>query len=238
MMDRGPLPFSRLGLIDDPTPRPAAWNMALDEVLLDGLGVEPWLRIYRWERPAVSIGYFEPHGPAMANWPRRDLVRRWTGGGIVAHGEDLTFSLLVPRAARLAGLPAAESYRLIHSAVARALMETGRPLATLHDTDLPSRDDSSHACFENPVRHDLMFSGQKVAGGAQRRTRRGLLHQGSIQSPAGVGGSSLDAGALSAALPRAFGQVVETRVLTLAEIETANVLASSKYGSDAWRRRR
>lgn len=36
-------------------------------------------------------------------------------------------------------------------------------------------------CFEAPVMHDVVVAGRKAAGGAQRRTKRGLLHQGSIQ---------------------------------------------------------
>ena len=36
-------------------------------------------------------------------------------------------------------------------------------------------------CFANPVNHDVVGpDGLKVAGAGQRRTRRGLLHQGSV----------------------------------------------------------
>lgn len=237
MIEPSPLPFARLDLVDDPAPRAAALNMALDEVLLERISGAPLLRVYRWECPAVSFGYFEPVAPVMSRWPCHDLVRRWTGGGIVVHGEDLTFSLLVPRVLALATLPAAESYRLIHSAVASALAEAGMPAATLQDAAPAPGANASRACFENPVPHDLLLSGRKVAGGAQRRTRRGLLHQGSIQNAAGAGGVSLGRQtmrALSLTLPRAFSVSVEARVLHRAEIEAATALASAKYGSAEW----
>ena len=58
----------------------------------------PLLRVYRWERPAVSFGYFERWEPVREKYPEREAVRRWTGGGVVLHGEDFTYSMLIPRA--------------------------------------------------------------------------------------------------------------------------------------------
>jgi len=73
---------------------------------------------------------------------------------------------------------------LIHSALAVSLRKAG------HDIELVQADydvDSS-SCFEKPVAWDLIDRRrQKVAGAGQRRTRKGLLHQGSIMlaEPAG-----------------------------------------------------
>ena len=239
MTDRDALPFARLELIDDPAPRPAALNMALDEVLLEGIGVAPLLRIYRWERPAVSFGYFGCVEDAAREWPDREMVRRWTGGGIVAHGQDLTFSLLVPRSSPLAAMRPAESYRRIHAAVASALADAGHPGGVLQSAAPVGDADAPHACFKNPVRHDLLLADRKVAGGAQRRTRRGLLHQGSIQLA--VPGQRVPGAGnpepLAAFLPRAFGTVLEARGLAAGEIEAATALAATKYGNATWLRR-
>ena len=83
-------------LLDDEPPRPAALNMARDEVLLDGLAVAEnvsVLRVYRWERPAVSFGYFEPWAAVAAGFgDGRELVRRWTGGRIVEHGAAVAWT--------------------------------------------------------------------------------------------------------------------------------------------------
>ena len=97
-----------------------------------------------------------------------------------------------PRALPLATLPAAECYRLIHGAVACALaaigwqqIEAAGETGALPLDNHPSKGAGAapflKPCFANPVPFDLLAAGQKIAGGAQRRTRYGLLHQGSIQ---------------------------------------------------------
>ena len=229
------LPFTRLELIDDPTPRGGALNMAIDEALLGGLGSVPLLRIYRWARPAVSVGYFDAARPVADQWPGCEIVRRWTGGGVVEHGRDLTFSLLVPRPLPLAKLTAAESYRSIHLAMAAALERVGGPAATLHGVPPDHAAVLSRACFENPVTHDLLVGGEKIAGGAQRRTRRGLLHQGSIQG--GAMAQPAWSAALADALPGAFGVVIDRCPLSPAELAAAEALAAAKYATRAWLQR-
>ena len=229
------LPFTRLGLIDDPTPRGGALNMAIDETLLGGLDGEPLLRVYRWARPTVSMGYFDAAEPVLGQWPGHEVVRRWTGGGIVEHGHDLTFSLLVPRTLPLAALPAAESYRLIHLAVAAAMERIGGPASTLGIVPKESVGVPSRACFEHPVTHDLMIASRKAAGGAQRRTRRGLLHQGSIQTGNVVQPAWF--APLADALPGAFGLAIDRRSLSAVQLAAAASLAAAKYGTPTWLRR-
>src|SRR5688572_28350168 len=76
-------------------PGGAAWNMAMDEALLTAAKV-PVLRVYRWETPALSFGYFLSWQAAQEEGRGRVLIRRWTGGGLVEHGDDFTWSLIVP----------------------------------------------------------------------------------------------------------------------------------------------
>ena len=140
--------------------------MAIDEALLDAID-GPVLRVYRWARPAVSFGYFERWKPVQAAHPDREAVRRWTGGGVVLHGDDFTYSLLLPPG----GVPimegAAGSYKIIHHALCQALQDikiNAEPAPT-------SAEKLSQACFENPVRYDVLVDGRKVAGAAQRRAR-------------------------------------------------------------------
>ena len=224
------LPFRHLVLLDDPLPRLAAMNMAIDEVLLAGLESHPLLRLYRWIRPSVSIGCFDPMDPVARKWPRHDRVRRWTGGGVVEHGSDLTFSLLVPRPLLLASLPASESYRVIHGVLAVALSQTGI-IAGTHATASPMEHERGRPCFENAVPFDLLVADRKVAGGAQRRTRRGLLHQGSVQ---GRGLDPSELASLGNVLPHYFGQRLERRRLSIDEINAAERLVNTKYGAEAW----
>ncbi len=217
--------FDQLTEVLDPEPHDAALNMALDEVLL-GHATGPTLRIYHWARPAVSFGYFGKVAEVEEAWPGREMVRRWTGGGIVPHGEDVTYTLIVPRSCAFFRLGAEETYRVIHERIGALLAEQGSAVQLV----TASAAKVSDACFDNPTRYDLLGAGGKVAGAAQRRTRAGLLHQGSVQTvarPADFG----------AQLALAFAREVSARVWTKAELAEAQVLAAAKYAVEAWLRR-
>ncbi len=207
--------------VPDTEPHDAALNMALDETLLLAASA-PTLRIYRWARPAISFGYFGKWSDAHAAGPEREIVRRWTGGGIVRHGDDFTFSLIVPRTHPFFAASPRTSYRAIHECVADALEN-----ASLSAKVAPQ---ISGACFENPVENDVLIAGRKVAGGAQRRTKCGLLHQGSIRE---IG----DAARLSSALIRGFSARHSAVPLAREIVESAALLAREKYATAEWTRR-
>jgi lipoyl(octanoyl) transferase len=203
----------------DPEPNSAALNMALDEALLL-LSPTPVLRIYRWSMPAVSFGYFGRFAPVASAWPGREIVRRMTGGGVVPHSEDITYTITTPAAHPLARLTAKESYHEIHATVARWLAAHDLP-AQLAGS---STDRGNGVCFESPVEADVVVTGRKLAGAAQRRTREGLLVQGSIQ------GVPLE---WAADLPAAFA-CTTARIFTQEELELADRLAREKYSTEAW----
>ena len=83
-----------------------AWQMAIDEHLLDRALADPSagpsFRLYRWSRPTVSLGYHQrivpPHWRTLAAQGLIDLVRRPTGGRAVLHGQDLSYALIWPAA--------------------------------------------------------------------------------------------------------------------------------------------
>ncbi len=182
--------FPVLGVFHDETPHDAALNMAWDDALLRLAedGGEPLLRWYQWERPAVSIGYFQQAEPVRERYPGRDLVRRRTGGGTVLHGpaeeDGFTVTLAVPaKVARATGLAnLRESYCKIHRALAAALRKLGVEArmvsCSAHDGARPGE------CFAEPVSGDVSLpNGRKIAGAAQSRSRGSLLHQQIIQLP-------------------------------------------------------
>lgn len=155
---------------------PACANMAVDEALLRQV-LTPVLRIYGWKNPCVSIGYFQRSSVVE---PPTSFVRRYTGGGLVEHGRDLTYTLVLPASHPLAQAGTLPSYQAIHEAVAAALQAVG--LACRLATAQPKKDHAS--CFLKPVPADVLDAeGRKLAGAAQRRTRQGCLHQGSILLP-------------------------------------------------------
>ena len=217
--------IEKLHIIQDRTPRRAALNMAVDEVLLGEL-TAPGLRIYRWEKAAVSFGYFIRFSAVAGLAKGRELVRRMTGGGVVEHGEDLTYSLLLPASHPLAECPPRESYAAIHRAIADWMSRRGFSTALA-----PSAGGgAATVCFENPAEFDLMAGTQKVAGAAQRRTRNGLLHQGSVLFP---GITEDDRKSFAGAFSEERIEVALTAEI-LAKAET---LAAEKYALRAWTER-
>ena len=214
--------FDSVLLLVDPTPHPGALNMAIDELLLGNV-TEPLLRVYKWARPTVSFGYFEKCEHVRGLYPQWGHVRRWTGGGIVEHGADFTYSLIVPAKHPFLEWKTADSYEKIHVRVVQALRSCGFEPEVAPE-EAPK---ISQACFENPTRHDVLIGGKKVAGAAQRRCRHGLLHQGSIQVEA-LGAAFLKA--LVAELANSAGAYE----LDDSMHDAASELAANKYGSEHW----
>jgi lipoate-protein ligase A len=111
--------------------------------------------------------------------PLRPLVRRPTGGGLVPHDADWTYSLVFPPGHDWYSLSATDSYRRMHEWIQAAFARLDLP------TELAPacRKTRPGQCFQGHERFDLLCRGQKIAGAAQRRTRDGLLIQGSVQPP-------------------------------------------------------
>ena len=213
--------LDRLDFINGGMDRGAAFHMAVDEALLFTAS-HPTLRCYRWSRPAFTFGYFVP-------WSRvecfsGDRVRRWTGGGIVEHGQDLTYSFILPASALASA--AKQIYYSLHQAITELLCEDG------HSAEQSDADDetASDSCFEKAMVYDVKIGRMKVAGSAMRRNRQGVLLQGSIQNvqlKPGFGGR------FAGRLAKDF-QVVAVSSLT---IEAAARIAKERYGSLEWNRR-
>jgi lipoate-protein ligase A len=222
-------PIEKLWLLDErATPGEAAWNMAVDEALLT-LKTGAVLRLYRWERPAFSFGYFIPwREAASAAGPERELVRRWTGGGMVAHGDDFTWSLILPSSEPLSRQRPVESYISLHGVLARALQEAGIPV---EQAGSAAPVPAGGLCFRAPAPGDLLVEGRKIAGAGQRRGRHGLLHQGSVC------GVALPED-FSERLAAALGSKVSPFPREELPVEAVNGLVQSRYGAESWLRRR
>jgi lipoate-protein ligase A len=222
--------LGRLLLWRDPEARPGPENMAIDEVLLEHLGSDPLLRIYDWAGDWASLGYFQDLAEARRLFTGQGMhfVRRMTGGGIVDHRRDLTYSLLVPRGSDLAEGRGDESYRVIHAAVAEALRRSGLAARVLTE-DGPG---DSAACFEKGVAWDVAGEdGAKLAGAGQKRSRDGLLHQGSVLAPEARG-------ELGWRLPRTLAREAVEWSPDAGLLARARVLATEKYATAAWLERR
>jgi lipoate-protein ligase A len=155
--------------------------MAMDEALLEAMTrlQMPILRFYGWMEPAASFGYFQKFSEIERTTALRPLVRRPTGGGLVPHDADWTYSLAFPTNNEWYSLSAIESYRRAHAWIQMAFAALNIP------TELASccRKSDPGQCFAGYEKFDVLWRGKKIAGAAQRRNRLGLLIQGSVQPP-------------------------------------------------------
>jgi len=170
--------FPELDVWDDASRRSPAGQMAVDEALIRH-ATRPTLRLYEWAAPAATFGYSQRLQLIRPMAPGLPLVRRWTGGGLVIHGSDLTLAVVIPQGPQLPGGSAQEIYDRIHSALVPVLdgITGGVRMAGRQDRV------EGPACFASPAVGDVLAGGSKLCGGAIRRTKSGLLYQGSIQCP-------------------------------------------------------
>lgn len=221
--------LERLLLWFDPVNRPGPEAMAVDEWLLETIE-SPVLRVYGWLGDWGSIGYFGSLTEARRAFSGVDWVRRWTGGGTVDHRADWTYTLVVPTKEPLARLKGAESYRIIHAALADSLRDEGIPATLSSGAD----ETGALMCFENPVNHDLIDPcGRKLAGAGQRRTKHGLLHQGSVAAAGDAAASRARAERLAAGLAGDW-----RKSDFQPPQETIQALCQKRYAQDAWTQRR
>ncbi len=172
-------------LILHPTPARGAWNMAVDEAILEACGRGeslPTLRLYAWEPACLSLGYAQPVSDVdlerlQANgW---DLVRRPTGGRAVLHVDELTYAVIgPPDEPRLAG-SVLESYNRLAAALVDALRLLSLPVQVEEHAAAPSRNPNP-VCFEMPSTYEITVGGKKLVGSAQARRREGVLQHGSL----------------------------------------------------------
>jgi lipoyl(octanoyl) transferase len=163
-------------------PASGAWNMAVDEVLLESVrsGGAPTLRFYGWSSPCLSIGRNQP----ISGIDRDTLeelgiavVRRLTGGRAVLHDDELTYSVLLPVTAL--GSPR-ETYRRINDILKKGLARLDAGVSTQAGDVSPRPVSSDAPCFADPVRGEVLANGRKLIGSAQVRVGSHLLQHGSL----------------------------------------------------------
>jgi len=213
----------------------AAFNMAVDEALLLRAreSGKPVLRFYAWSEPAASFGYFQRYADVAKATPLRPLVRRPTGGGIVPHDRDWTYSVVLPPDHFWYQLKAIESYRRVHEWVRAAFNETGIPAELASEP----RREAVGQCFVGAEQFDVLAQNRKIAGAAQRRTRDGLLIQGSVQSPPGVKREAWEGRVCDIAAKNWQVSWLQWQLPPVVA-RAAEVLAANKYGTREHNERR
>ena len=184
-MDRA---VSVQGLVIVDPPRSGESNMAIDEAMLQN-ATPAWpvvLRVYRWDRPTLSIGHFQriedrDDLPDLSDLP---WVRRKTGGGAIVHDQELTYSILIPNRANFSVKGHNEElYRAVHLSFVEELQRQGwnARLAESCLCEATREKIPGHfLCFSRRSPVDLVIDNDKILGSAQRRSATGLLQHGSF----------------------------------------------------------
>jgi len=167
----------------------AARNMAVDEAILrsyvQGLA-PPTLRIYGWQRPALSIGYFQDpvRELDLAECKKRSIgfVRRITAGGIVFHAEELTYSIVCSHQHFRCSRSIENSFKRICSFIIRAYQALGLEAAFAIDQTevIKSLGGKTAFCSSGREKYDILINGRKIGGNAQRRFHNTIFQHGSI----------------------------------------------------------
>lgn len=251
-------------------PLDGAHNMAVDEALLSCFDPEisrPVFRIYGWEPPSLSLGRFQQAGEILDQDRIRaagiSVVRRITGGGVIYHADELTYSLVcaprhVPSAASIK-----ESFRVLTSFLMEFYRKLGlEPSYAVDSAGCPSPlGERSPFCFAGRETYDIIIENRKIGGNAQRRLKNVIFQHGSIpvvnraelgaaflrKPPPGIseGVTSLREqgvkecvdhlkGLMAAAFKETMpATLIESR-LTEEEERLAASLAEGKHSSDLW----
>ncbi len=162
--------------------------MQKDKNILESLHLEelPILHTYSFLGKAATYGHFlEPADFFDLDAVSRSglaLAKRPTGGGVIFHLWDLAFSVFIPSTHPAFSQNTLENYATINRPILYAVEEFMQKsgLTLTPDDGEALGVGCSHFCMAKPTKYDVLFEGKKVAGAAQRKTRSGFLHQGSI----------------------------------------------------------
>lgn len=259
-------------------PTDAAMNMAIDQALLESVdsGSDPCLRFYQWSGPTLSLGYFQSITDAQQyldgladkgivdDSEQVQIVRRASGGGAILHDHELTYSIALGNC-RIPGRSQTQLgasdwlYQSVHNAIAVCLGQFQCDAARFRDSEksrvLSSQTNAepSFLCFQRRTENDLITSGYKVLGSAQRRGRRSILQHGSLLIRASAFAPVLpgvqDLGgaipgrlqlisSLAECLSRSLGIALIDSELSDRELDRAEDLSKSRFGASDWTNRR
>ena len=166
-------------------PARGAWNMAVDESILESIhrgDSLPTLRLYSWTPACLSLGHAQPFADVdMARlralgW---DVVRRATGGRAILHTDELTYSVTGPAENPILAGSVLESYSRLAKALLRAVQDLSLPVE-MKEGKADESGKTNPVCFEVPSTYEITVNGKKLIGSAQARRKEGVLQHGSL----------------------------------------------------------
>jgi len=228
-------------LIIETPPLDVYGQMAADEALCETMPAPHLLRFYNWKGPGVTFGYSQRRGAvaealAAAGCTIQEVTRRPTGGGIVFHEADLTFSFIFPSPG--AFFEPGKTYDRLHRAIAAQYSRLGMSFGLLNEKNGDyAVNDPVMNCFAKPVNLDILYNGKKVLGGALRKFGGHMLYQASFQAPDARSKAASHRNVLIAALGGEFGLEWEVAEMPDEARAKTGAIAETKYRTRAWNER-
>jgi lipoate-protein ligase A len=229
------------GLIIETPPLDVYEQMAADEALCEALPAPYVLRFYNWKSPGVTFGYSQRRkavgeAVAAAGNAITAIVRRPTGGGVVFHETDLTFSFIFH--APGVYFEPGKTYERLHRSISAEYARLGIAFDLLNEkTKDYAVNDPVMNCFSKPVDKDILYNGKKVLGGALRKLGDYMLYQASFQAPDARTSAALHRNAIIKALGSEYGLEWETVGIPAETLVKAAQTAGRKYRTPEWNER-
>jgi lipoate-protein ligase A len=233
-------------------PAAGAWNMAVDEVLLDRTQkrAEPCLRIYGWNEPTLSLGYFQTYSDRHQHAASQTcaVVRRLTGGGAILHDKEITYSIVLPGGHPLAARRD-ELYHAMHGCLIEALASFGAAARLCEVGTTVKSAPEPFLCFQRRSPGDVLLGEHKILGSAQRRRNGAVLQHGSLlwrtsqAAPELPGVADLSVGLIPSdkllegwldGLAGRLGFSWRNEGMDTTEIGLSHDLAESRYKGEIW----
>lgn len=170
------------GLIVETLPLDVYEQMACDEVLCELMPAKYIIRFFNWKGNGITFGFSQRFRDVVDliddHKKKYPITRRPTGGGVVIHEDDLTFSLIFYSPGEF---NPKRTYDMLHKAIYDEYKMNGFNLTILNDKSNYSINNPTMECFKRPVEMDLMIGEKKVLGGALRKFSDYMLYQASLQ---------------------------------------------------------
>ncbi|MBU2530248.1 MAG: hypothetical protein KKD35_04325 [Elusimicrobia bacterium] len=216
-------------------------QMATDEIMCDTIPEKFILRFYNWKEPGITFGYSQRHifvadAVQQENKENFLITRRPTGGGIVYHETDLTFSFIFHYPGEF--FKPVETYKKIHNAINSEYALAGKDLNILeqkesnYDINNPIMD-----CFQKPVNMDILCEGKKALGGALRKFGDYMLYQASLQLDEVRENASFHKNIIAKAFSKEFNISWVDEKLSETHLQALEKLVQTKYSTDDWNKR-
>jgi lipoate-protein ligase A len=168
------------------SPSNGAWNMAVDESILEHIyrgDSLPTLRFYAWDPPCLSLGHAQPFADVDMERVKAhgwEVVRRLTGGRAILHTDELTYSVTGSAKDPILSGSILESYNRLAQALLFAVRELGLSVEMKELIDHPATQNLNPVCFEVSSTYEITVEGKKLIGSAQARKKEGVLQHGSL----------------------------------------------------------